>query len=759
MVPMHKTAMALLAALLALPIWPGTGEPAAPSPITILLSPDGTALPAPLVSGVQPDNITFTLSPAPGDPPLNLTVSGRDGTLWSFAGRWGRQESFAGGEASPAFNLTSGGRATAGFLLPDGAEVTDGALSVHLEEAPLPEPPCDVANEFTLSVPASTYPSAARIPGAERDGLVAVLDDGRTVPLTGGFAILPPEVSGNRTLYLCPAGESQAQAPAPDDADGPAPVGLAFDGNRTLLTYTYSDTAVVESDGLRLAVAGAPRPWAVAPGPGGTFYVSHPSLGEVRAYSAGGTLLHSIGKGVLSNPHAVAVGGDGNLYVADTGNGRAAIFSSGGTLLRTVPAGQEPFAFALSGDYLYYPDNATILRIPLAGSSPPVPVARLGPGLLPTALAVRDGALAVVDRWSHRLVVIGDGARPLDIGGGLLSQPSGVAFDGSGNVVVADTGNRRLLAILPEDSVGEAAPRDSTPGRVRLIIGGAGAVEFGAAGDRRVELPVGLQARCGESACMVPLSLEGAWKGTVTIHSLLVNYTATARFVSAATPVVLRAEDGGADISLERAEYTLPAGKATGGERYSRSLGTGPCTGRLLDAPPGAALSPDGTFTWTPPASGGNGSVIALFVADGTEFSVRFSIHAAQRDNISRTADAPPERARTPPAPDTGSVSTAGGTGEPVASSPTDRTGRAPGYILLGATALLALVPVAWLVRSGIFPFRIPHSSHLPRLPSRCSICLGFVKTVDDWRLCRCGRSYHRECFGRCGGCPGCAGH
>lgn len=136
-------------------------------------------------------------------------------------------------------------------------------------------------------------------------------------------------------------------------------------------------------------------------------------------------------------PRAVAVDGSGTVYIADTGNQR----------IRTI-TGSTINTIAGDGEELFAGDGG-------------VPTAAVLDS--PTGIAVDSGgSVYIADRHNQRIRKIsgntistlagggassfaggfyGDGGAPANA---LLSRPSGVSVDGSGNIYIADTGNQRI---------------------------------------------------------------------------------------------------------------------------------------------------------------------------------------------------------------------------------------------------------------------------------------------------------------------------
>ena len=139
----------------------------------------------------------------------------------------------------------------------------------------------------------------------------------------------------------------------------------------------------------------------------------------------------------LNSPHGVAVDGSGNVLIADTYNSRVRRLAAGTGVITTV-AGNGGYGFSGDGG----PGTSTSLY-------------------QPTGVAVDGGGnVFIADRNNHRIrrlaagtgiitTVAGDGTYGYsgDNGPGTsasLAYSQGLAVDGGGNVLIADSGNHRI---------------------------------------------------------------------------------------------------------------------------------------------------------------------------------------------------------------------------------------------------------------------------------------------------------------------------
>ena len=144
----------------------------------------------------------------------------------------------------------------------------------------------------------------------------------------------------------------------------------------------------------------------------------------------------------LNAPRAIAAGLNNDFYIADSRNNRIIHISADGTLLN------EWGTFAAI-DYFSGPVSAAdaLKQAPIGTFSEPWGVA-VGP----------DGSVYVSDTWNHRVQKFTADGKPIKIWGqygqpvpeipessSSLWGPRGIAVDSLGHVLVADTGNKRIV--------------------------------------------------------------------------------------------------------------------------------------------------------------------------------------------------------------------------------------------------------------------------------------------------------------------------
>ncbi|HHB90025.1 MAG TPA: TIGR03663 family protein [Anaerolineae bacterium] len=182
------------------------------------------------------------------------------------------------------------------------------------------------------------------------------------------------------------------------------------------------------------------------------------------------------GPGQLTTPRNMAVAEDGRIYVADTGNHRIVVFSPDGQVVNAWGSfGDQPGQFNEPWDVAVGPDgnvyvadtwNHRIQKFTPEGEfmtawgsfvSTDGQLGQMGVFWGPRAIAfTQDGNLLVTDTGNKRVQVFTPEGEPItQFGGagieeGYFDEPVGIAVDAEGNIYVADTWNQRIQKFSPD---------------------------------------------------------------------------------------------------------------------------------------------------------------------------------------------------------------------------------------------------------------------------------------------------------------------
>lgn len=192
------------------------------------------------------------------------------------------------------------------------------------------------------------------------------------------------------------------------------PDGLHAKGNRLYITEEVIDGRVLEFDldsGMLRTLAVLRSPEGIALARDGSLFVAEDQVnGRIVRVQANGQVEVYIGG--LNRPEGICLGKDDTLYIAETATGRVLSYRAG--VMRTVI------------EDLDEPDHV-----------------KLGP----------DGSLWITEGTSPgRLLRLRDGK--LDVIASGLAVPQGIAFTNNGQVLIAEQGRNRILAVMP-DTVGK----------------------------------------------------------------------------------------------------------------------------------------------------------------------------------------------------------------------------------------------------------------------------------------------------------------
>jgi uncharacterized protein (TIGR03437 family) len=294
-------------------------------------------------------------------------------------------------------------------------------------------------------------------PNPQYSSALGIGSKGLTNPL--GVAVDP--TTGN--LYVADFGDNRVvRFPSPFDnpariepdavygqanftAVAPGLSASAMTGPRSVVCDTAGNLWVADSGNnriLRFAAATLNNPAPVS---------ADTVIGQADFVSGGANRGSTVSASGLSTPPGVAFDSQGNLYVADFGNSRVLRFPaplgpSNPNASATGVWGQPNFSTRGSGQ----PASATSMGGPLAvavDSSGNLYVAIPSDNrvlVFPTSTPTGAAATSVYGQSSFTSTTANAGVAPL-ASGSSLSAPADVRLDPNGNVLIADSGNNRVL--------------------------------------------------------------------------------------------------------------------------------------------------------------------------------------------------------------------------------------------------------------------------------------------------------------------------
>ncbi|MGO9991067.1 MAG: kelch repeat-containing protein [Steroidobacteraceae bacterium] len=294
--------------------------------------------------------------------------------------------------------------------------------------------------------------------------------DNSGVPVS--FSSLTPSVctvSGN-TVTMLTTGECTiaADAPANNTYAAAAEVTTSFTilPQGTIVTYAGDGAAGYSGDGGPATTAMLSQPGGLAIDASGALDVADESNQTVRWVLTSGPIFTLTGNGTagfsgdggpatlaqINSPRGLTVDGAGNRYIADSANNRIRMVAESG-LISTI-AGNGIATFAGDGG----PATSASLNSPRG-------LAFDGGG----NLYISDYANQRIRKVTPSGVIstfVGNGTPGFGGDGGpaaaaALNGPRGLAFDGNGNLYVADSNNNRIRMITPAGMISTVAGNGS----------------------------------------------------------------------------------------------------------------------------------------------------------------------------------------------------------------------------------------------------------------------------------------------------------
>jgi ribulose-5-phosphate 4-epimerase/fuculose-1-phosphate aldolase len=269
-------------------------------------------------------------------------------------------------------------------------------------------------------------------------------------------------VAGNGTAGFSgdggPATKAELRSPADTVADG------------------VGNLVIADSQNSRVRVVAATT---------GTFYGMTMTAGDIYTVAGNGQFGYSgdggpASKAKLYLPRGVAVDGSGNLVIADTSNARIRVVAATtGTFYGQAMTAGNIYTVAGDGSGVYSGDGGPAT----AAGIDPYGVAADGAGNLVIAdgennrvrvVAVKSGKFYGKKMTAGDIyTVAGGGCCGLGDGGRAtaaeLEAPDGVAVDGAGNLVIADTNNQRIRVVAA--ATGTFYGRAMTAGDIYTVAG------------------------------------------------------------------------------------------------------------------------------------------------------------------------------------------------------------------------------------------------------------------------------------------------
>jgi len=203
-------------------------------------------------------------------------------------------------------------------------------------------------------------------------------------------------------------------------------------------------------DGGQASASALVRPLALAVGPAGELYIAEGNRirevkidGRIATFAGTGTAGYGgdggpAAQAQLNTPQGLAVDSVGKVYIADTLNNRVRRIDTDGTITTVAGTGEAGY----SGDGRLGREAKLNLPTGLAiGFSDTILIADTGNNVI-RKLGL-DGAIRTV-AGTGEAGYRGDAGRAVDA---ILHAPAGLAFDGEGNLYIADSLNQRVRRI------------------------------------------------------------------------------------------------------------------------------------------------------------------------------------------------------------------------------------------------------------------------------------------------------------------------
>ena len=229
---------------------------------------------------------------------------------------------------------------------------------------------------------------------------------------------------------------------------GPPPGGVGFDGSGNLLVADASNNRI------RVVAAGS-----------GSFYGQAMAMAHIYTVAGDGTAGFGGDGGPaataeLNSPEAVTADAHGNMVIADTGNNRIRVVAAtSGTFYGAAMTAGDIYTVAGNGTAGYSgdggPATAAMLQTPtsvVTDAAGNLVIADSANNRIRVVAATSGTFYGVAMTAGDIYTVAGNGSYGFTGDGGPaasaeLRDPLGVSLDGSGNLLIADTGNERVRLV------------------------------------------------------------------------------------------------------------------------------------------------------------------------------------------------------------------------------------------------------------------------------------------------------------------------